>query len=197
MTSLATRRAFLALACVLLTATTASTETAPDPAALATEAKGIIKGFSERLLAELQDGLKRGGPPLAVHTCNVVAPGLADEAGAKSSGWKVGRTALRIRNPKNAPDAWETATLQEFASKITAGADPMMVERAEIVADSSGKRFRFMKAIPVGEPCLQCHGSEVKAEVKEAIAAKYPADKATGFSKGELRGAFTLSKTLP
>lgn len=197
MNSIVARRAFFALACALLTTSTATAQTAPDTAALGAEAKGVIKGFAERLLAELQDGLKRGGPPLAVHTCNVVAPGLAEEAGAKSAGWKVGRTALRIRNPKNAPDAWETATLQDFAARIAAGADPMTVEKAEIVADGAGKRFRFMKAIPVGEPCLQCHGSEVKAEVKEAIAAKYPADKATGFSKGELRGAFTLSKALP
>ena len=37
--------------------------------------------------------------------------------------------------------------------------------------------------------CLACHGSEVSPEVREAIAARYPGDRATGFAVGDLRGA--------
>ena len=51
-----------------------------------------------------------------------------------------------------------------------------------------------MKAIPTGEVCLKCHGSNVAPDVKAAIGELYPEDQATGFKAGELRGAFSVSK---
>ncbi len=49
-----------------------------------------------------------------------------------------------------------------------------------------------MKAIPLQEGCLGCHGSEIKPAIAAALNEKYPNDQATGYSVGDIRGAFTL-----
>jgi hypothetical protein len=54
----------------------------------------------------------------------------------------------------------------------------------------------MMKAIPVAEQCLACHGSKIKPELAEHLQKLYPEDKAIGFSQGDLRGAFSLKKYL-
>jgi hypothetical protein len=51
-----------------------------------------------------------------------------------------------------------------------------------------------MKAIPVGQVCLTCHGSDIAPELRTEINTYYPEDMATGFELGELRGAFTITK---
>jgi hypothetical protein len=54
-----------------------------------------------------------------------------------------------------------------------------------------------MKAIPTAEkPCLACHGKEIAPKVAARLAELYPEDAATGYSAGEIRGAFTLSRPL-
>ncbi|MOA58455.1 hypothetical protein D3C78_1828600 [compost metagenome] len=53
-----------------------------------------------------------------------------------------------------------------------------------------------MKAIPTGEPCLACHGQQIKPELAAVIDQRYPQDQARGFALGELRGAFTLRRSL-
>ena len=73
----------------------------------------------------------------------------------------------------------------------------MMVHEENVVITEEGaRRFHYMKAIPVKELCTTCHGTQVEASLLQAIKARYPEDAATGFSVGELRGAFTLSKPL-
>ena len=67
---------------------------------------------------------------------------------------------------------------------------------AEVVEAADGKTFRFMKAIPTAEVCLACHGSDITPEVAAAIDERYPDDMARGYSLGDVRGAFSLSKPL-
>jgi hypothetical protein len=38
--------------------------------------------------------------------------------------------------------------------------------------------------------CLACHGQTLAPGVAEVLAREYPRDAATGFSAGQLRGAF-------
>ena len=49
-----------------------------------------------------------------------------------------------------------------------------------------------MKAIPTGDVCLMCHGEHIAPDVHEKIKSLYPKDLATGYERGELRGAFTI-----
>jgi len=167
----------------------------PELTRLSAEARNVIKPFAGGLLAELKGAIDAGGPVAAIEACNLRAPALAAEA-ARASGWQVGRTAQKVRNPANAPDAWEARVLQDFVARAQAGADPATLERAEIVSEGGRQRFRFMKAITTADMCTTCHGASLKPEVAARVHELYPADQATGFAVGDLRGAFTLSRPL-
>lgn len=159
------------------------------------EGKGIIKAFMGDLKGELQKGMKEGGPAKTIQVCNTVAPQIA-EAHSQMSGWQVARTSLKTRNPENAPDAWETAVLNEFESRKAAGEDPMKLVKAEVVEEKGRKVFRMMKAIPTAEVCTKCHGAEIAEPLAAKLDELYPEDQARGFKVGDLRGAFTLKKPL-
>lgn len=187
----------LPVLCLVATPTAVFAQPAPpDTAALSREAGGLIQAFGGRMLKELQEAMQSGGPANAIKVCNTSAPGIAKEESAKS-GWKIGRTALRIRNTANAPDEFERKTLEEFAAKAAGGADLATLARAEVVTENGKKAFRFIKAIPLGDRCIDCHGSDIKPELKAVLAQHYPQDTATGFKIGDLRGVFTLTKPLP
>ena len=166
----------------------------PDVEKLKGEAKQIIQGFFKELKGTLVSAMKAKGPAGAVDVCHTKAQEIT--ARHNANGWQVGRTALKIRNPKNAPDAWEKAVLEEFEKKIAEGADPKKLAKAAIVEENGKKVFRLMKAIPVMKPCLNCHGEKVREDVLAVIRKHYPEDQATGFRLGQLRGAFTLKKPL-
>ena len=57
---------------------------------------------------------------------------------------------------------------------------------------------RFAKGIKVEAPCLMCHGPKdsIAPDVAQAITAKYPADLATGFRLGDLRGLIWAEVSL-
>ncbi|TYO99359.1 uncharacterized protein DUF3365 [Geothermobacter ehrlichii] len=168
---------------------------AADEAALKAEANAVIKTYVTRLKGALRGALAEGGPVRAIETCRLQAPAFAEEI-SRSTGWQVGRTSLRVRNPDNRPDAWEKAALEEFERQHRRGVPAAKLVRATIVEDEQGRRFRFLKAIPTGKLCLVCHGEKIAPAVRQALRKNYPGDRATGFSQGDLRGAFTLSKPL-
>ncbi|MBV5308714.1 DUF3365 domain-containing protein [Chromatium okenii] len=160
------------------------------------EAKEVIKTFSMQLKGELKHALEEGGPLKAIAVCKERAPAIATEVGAKM-GWEIGRTTLKPRNAElNTPDAWEQNVLTEFAKRKAAGEDVQTIAFGEVVETEAGKTFRFMKAIPTVELCLACHGTQVAPEVAKAIDESYPQDQARGYSEGDLRGAFSVSKPL-
>jgi len=53
-----------------------------------------------------------------------------------------------------------------------------------------------MKAQSVEAICLNCHGKSVAPGVKNIITQLYPEDVAMGYSLGQIRGAFSLVKSL-
>jgi hypothetical protein len=160
------------------------------------EAKGIIKQFATRLQGELKAAIKSGGPAHAVEVCNAKAPAIAAELSAET-GWDVGRTSLKVRNSdENMPDPWEQSVLAQFEERKQGGESVETIAFAETVDEGGAKSFRFMKAIPTGEVCLACHGSDITPEVAAEIDRSYPNDQARGFAVGDIRGAFTLSKPL-
>ena len=154
-------------------------------------AKALAMEFQDRLRSQLVDALKNGGPLLALDICQKAAPAIAADITSRT-GAKIWRVSLAARNPKGTPDAWERATLEQFAARRAAGEDPATLEA--VTSTSTG--LRFMKAIPMAaEPCQTCHGTHIAPEVAAKIAALYPNDRATGFAPGALRGA--VSVTIP
>ncbi|MDR9498412.1 MAG: DUF3365 domain-containing protein [Hydrogenovibrio sp.] len=159
------------------------------------EARELVKSYMGQLKPELKKGMKNGGPVNAIEVCHSKAPQIAAEL-SKQSGWHINRVSLKPRAESGQPDAWEEEVLEKFNRQLADGANPKKIEFSQTVIMNGEKQFRYMKAIPTGKVCLACHGTDVKAPVKEAIAEHYPKDKATGYHKGELRGAFSFSKSL-
>ncbi len=154
------------------------------------EARKLTAQFMKNLKTTLMQAMQQGGPVNALTVCNTEAGPIA-QALEKESGWKVGRTSFRLRNPANAPDAWEKRGLQQFA-------DQWQGQPLEYYAwVNEGKTFRYMKSIAVKPPCLACHGEHLAPEMMEKLQVLYPQDQATGYKAGELRGAFTLEYTRP
>ena len=159
----------------------------PDP--LVKESRMAIKAFATELKGELQTAMKAGGPVNAIGVCNTRAPEIAKTANAKGK-LNISRVSLRNRNANNAPDAWQKVVLEDFEKRKAGGEMVKMIDYSEIVETSSGKEFRYMKAIPTGEVCLNCHGSNIRDDVKVKLDKLYPNDKARSFKLGDIRGAF-------
>ena len=168
---------------------------ASDKMALKKEAKTVIKDFFTQLKGELQAAMQSGGAVEAISVCNEKAPRIAANVSGKH-GWDIGRTSLKLRNLDNAPDPFELKALKMFEEKRAQGANPKKLAYAEVVEQDGQPTFRLMKAIPTGEICLTCHGRDVDPEVQAKLDALYPHDSATGYDKGDIRGAFTLQKAL-
>jgi len=167
----------------------------PAPEALASQARVLSGNLMLSLQGELFAAMKEGGPVKALEVCRTRAPEIA-KAAATGTPWRVGRTALRVRNPANAPDAWETAKLEEFRKRLGGGEEMAALEAWEIVEADGKRTFRYAKAIGTTSPCLNCHGSDLKPEIASKVRELYPEDLAVGFAAGQLRGAFTLSRPL-
>lgn len=176
-----------------LTAVTAEASEDAEVQAFAQESRALVKAFAGELKGELQAAIKAGGPAHAISVCNVRATEIAAELSSPGR-WSVGRTSHKVRNPSNAPDAWETAVLEEFRQRSAAGEHLKSMEKVERFQDDGGTTYRYMKAIPVGQVCLTCHGTDIEPDLKSEIDRIYPNDQATGFTLGELRGAFTVTK---
>lgn len=177
------------LAAVLFTSVSATPALAADSAELSAS-RAAAGDLLKVLKGEMEKALQNGGPINAIHFCNENAQQLTKEVASKHS-VDVRRTSLRIRNPKNQADAWETGVLEQFNVRRANGEAAKDLEHFEVVDSNGTKTFRYMKAIPLFGPCYNCHGA-VKPELKSEITRLYPNDKAVGFEVGDVRGAFTV-----
>ena len=154
------------------------------------QARSSAKALGGALKQELQKSLKQSGPIAAIKVCTVKAPQIAAHI-SQTKGIRVGRTALRVRNPDNAPDEWEKKQLENFISRLASG-EPVGKLEAHVIKN---EEFRYMKAIGTQGVCINCHGATLSKQVHETIQMLYPKDQATGFAVGDIRGAFTI--TIP
>jgi len=166
-----------------------------DMKALSNEGRALAKQFLGQLKPELKKAMKAGGPLVALEVCQTKAPEIAKKV-AQDSGWQVNRVSLKPRNPSAKPDAFEEKVLKQFEQDRKAGKDPKKLEYAEKVMENGQPVFRYMKAIPTGDVCLTCHGTNLAPKVAQKIKQLYPNDQAIGFNKGDIRGAFSFKKSL-
>ena len=176
-------------------ATAASvTMAAPPPDDWLARSRALTDQLTAELKAELEAALQTGGPVAAIEVCRTRAPMIAAKL-SNDSGALVGRTALRLRNPANAPDEVSRALLQLFAMEMPGGAGApgaALPEAALELRTAGGVERRYLRAIALQPPCVACHGKVLASEVREAIARAYPQDAAKGFEPGQLRGAVVV-----
>ncbi|WJG10796.1 DUF3365 domain-containing protein [Aliiglaciecola sp. LCG003] len=166
----------------------------PDYSQLEQQAAQRITAFSDALKLQLQLAIKQGGLTNAIEVCKSVAPNISQEY--STEGWLLKRTSLRVRNPINAADTWETSVLEQFNGSHDSGKGIDTLRASLVDLQSSKPIYRYMRAIPIQPVCLSCHGENISGEVTEQLAQQYPQDRATGFKLGDIRGAFSLTKAL-
>ena len=159
-------------------------------------AKAAIGAFATALQAELKNAMKHGGPVNAIGVCNTTAMPITESVSLER-GLELSRVSLKNRNPANAPEEWQKEILESFENRRAAGEDPASLAWSGIAEVDGKQQFRFMKAIPTGALCLQCHGTNISPEVKAKLAGLYPEDKAIDYSAGDIRGAFVVTRMLP
>jgi hypothetical protein len=176
-------------------AATSHSPTEIDATSRQQAAVDAIQALGKELKAALQAAVREGGAVGAIGICHEKAAAISARISAEK-GLHVARTSLRPRNPKNAPLEWQEQVLQRFEDRRKAGEDPEQLTYSAVVATAAGREHRFMKAIPTGMICLNCHGTALDAEVQKRLAELYPYDRATGFKEGDLRGAFVVTRLL-
>jgi hypothetical protein len=153
-----------------------------DENAMKQQAAAALLPFKQQLMQALQRGLEQG-PAQAIDVCRLEAPAIA---AASVDGVEIGRSSFRLRNPTNAPTVWQQVGLRHYLQ--SEDREPMLINLED-------GRVGYMEPIVMAPMCLACHGSELSVEVRDALAVHYPADQATGFAAGDLRGIFWV--TLP
>lgn len=169
---------------------------APEPVVdVSAKSAALADRFQADLQGQLQAAIKTGGPVGAIGICQQAAPAIAASL-SEESGAEVRRIALKERNPGAAPDGEMRKRLEQLSSApLTADGKPAAMQWTSGTGDNA--RVHYLRAIPMKEqPCAACHGTSIAPEVKEKLAELYPADKATGFKPGDMRGAIAISWPL-
>ena len=144
--------------------------------------------LQETLSGKLTAAMQQGGPVSAIQVCQIEAPRIAAELSSSGAPSRVWRTSSRLRNPDNIPDEEALQVLEQFAQSLAGGDKPPL---SEFITHPDGSA-RYMQSIIMQPPCLACHGAVLAEDVKAALAERYPADQATGYNAGDLRGAFVV-----
>ena len=88
---------------ILLTGLLSSVALAVDEEECIIASRSVVKQFGGELKSELKEAMQSGGPIQAIDVCKKIAPKIAARA-SEQTGWRVGRTALKVRNSANTPD---------------------------------------------------------------------------------------------
>lgn len=169
-------------------------DTREKAAALGKKAAGELMGS---LGGRLKKAMQQGGPAAAIEVCAGEAqPLTAKTQAGLPTGVKIKRTSLRLRNPKNAPDAEERRILGKLAKAEKSG-EPLPEVVLERWNGPEGAGYRYYRPIRMVGLCLVCHGpaKDLAPVVRDALAKRYPGDRATGYGSGALRGI--ISVTIP
>lgn len=159
------------------------------------DSEELIFEYMTMLKTDLMKALKTHSPEDSINACNQSAP-MISQALFEKYGWKIGRTSLKLRNQSNAPDAWEKNVLEEFEKRRADGEAIQDLTFSEVANENGLPRFRYMKAIPTMNICLNCHGEKLSKGLTSKLKNIYPHDKAVDFKFGDIRGAFTISQDV-
>ncbi len=165
-------------------------------AAQVTRARAAATDLGSDLMGMLSSEMARGGPVAAVAVCADSAQQRTERH--QQAGLHVRRIGTRVRNPANTPDSLESLVLAAFEAALESGrlpTDTILVQ----ARPTGGWELRYLRPIQVQEKCLACHGpaDRLAPGASRLIATRYPADRATGYAVGDLRGAFSVRAAMP
>jgi hypothetical protein len=152
----------------------------------------IIASEAIRAREYISDQLLIGQVDLSVERYGlipVVASTRIGELVARDLDYRIRQVSNRYRNPKNAPDAFESETLQKFYTS------PYLKEHYAVTSLQGEPVFRYMQPFRAEQSCLECHGDP--KEAPDYIKRLFPEEKdqAYNYKIGEIIGA--ASVTIP
>ncbi len=172
---------------VIAATITASAGASADQKTIAMEGVHYIKILGKELKSNVMKRMKDDPSGLqSAYFCSKSAERITKEINAKfPEGIHVRRTALKIRNPKNKPDASDLKVLKKMEEESKEGT----LKKKPVVVQVDGVN-RVYVPLFVEKGCLKCHGAvdRIDPKVRELLAEKYPHDQAVGFKEGDLRG---------
>ena len=183
------KKSMLLLSLAVATVVMASEAAAPaqDKKAIVMEGVKYIKMLGKELKGNVTKRMKDDPSGLqAAYFCAKSAEDIEKKVAEKfPANIKVRRTALKVRNPKNKPDATDIKVMEQMEAAMKDGT----FRKKPTVVEVDGVNRVYVPLV-VEKGCLKCHGpvDKIDPKVREIIAKKYPEDKAVGFKEGDLRG---------
>lgn len=169
--------------------TNAAALTAGDSAAVATgsaAAARLAAGLMGPLGAAIQASDAAGAIDFCSREALALTAAIQDSVGG---GVTLRRTTLKPRNPANAPDSLDVLVLEELHTLDQQGDSlPAYVLR------TAGAVTRFYRPLRIQPLCINCHGPDetLDGAVVRVLRERYPADRATGYREGDLRGVIRV-----
>lgn len=107
-------------------------------------------------------------------------------------------TSLRVRDPRNAPDAADFAALERVRLDLSSGTQPPKVLVQKVEQPGAPDEWRVYRPISVAPNCLLCHGPSDRLQpgVRYALERYFPEDKAVDYNAYDWRGLIRVSYAL-
>lgn len=134
----------------------------------------------------LVGAIQKKGTLAALDFCNIKAIPLTDSMAIKHNAF-IKRVSDKNRNPNNKANLEELKYIEQFKKELGAKKEikPVVIEK--------GNKVQFYYPIETNTMCLQCHGTQIKPDVKKQILKLYPNDLAIGYSENQLRGIWSIT----
>ena len=172
----------------------ASKQIIPDSSFYIDSAKLLAQDAQQLLLSTLMTQIAAVGFEGAVPFCHEQALTLTKSV-VHDQHIGIKRISLKNRNPANSAEDADKNVLISMEEAAQAG------NLKGPVFDARGDEYIVYVPILLGMPvCLGCHGNpdgDIAPATLDAIAQKYPADKAIGYKTGDFRGAWRISFVKP
>jgi hypothetical protein len=160
----------------------------PDADALIARGRAISSQAFGLLSSNLLTAIQQSGVSNALPFCSALAMPLTSLV-ANTNEVNLRRVSHRPRNPVNLANPRELELIDRFRSALAAG------EKPQPVLVTNGTVTFYAPIVITNQLCLQCHGqpgSEITPENLDLIRRLYPADQATGFGLGDVRGLWRI-----
>ena len=153
--------------------------------------KESSKLLLKTLGSNMKKKMKAGGAMSALDFCSKEAYNLTEKVNKElKKGVSIKRISLKYRNPANKPEADEMKVLKALTQLKSAD----VILPKQIVQKVNATTYKYYKPLLINKKvCLKCHGDIQNKKLADAIAKKYPADKATHYKMGDLRGAVVVT----
>jgi hypothetical protein len=171
-------------------ATWSAREAPPHLQMVIARADLIIVAVHDALLRELGEGLARGGPGRPWHPCHTNASGVS---------WRVARFEGIASGPEPAIASVTHERSPGLGAPLVQANAGRLARDVDGFAVDLGTEVGVLRPIVEQSMCAGCHGpvDRITPEVRQMLAARYPKDRATGFTLGQIRGWYWVEMPKP